>query len=166
MSPYKLIIVDSLILGFWNICVGLSARMLPSRLLSSDKLFLRLLKFERSGQVYKKLKINSWKDHLPEAGGWFGGKSKRHLYGWTEAKLKEFVVETRRAELVHWASLSIMAVFPIWNPFALTSIFFAWSLLANIPCIMVQRYNRARIYAIIDRRNQKARRRVAASLPP
>ena len=46
--------------------------------------------------------MRRWKSAVPELGGLFGGASKRRLWDRSRAGLDRLVVETRRAELVHW----------------------------------------------------------------
>ena len=41
--------------------------------------------------------------------------------------------------------LVIAPVFALWNPAPLLAAMVAYAVVANVPCIMVQRYNRARI---------------------
>ena len=38
-------------------------------------------------------------------------------------------------------------VFLLWNPWWLGLLMFAYAVIANLPCLIVQRYNRARLVA-------------------
>jgi glycosyl-4,4'-diaponeurosporenoate acyltransferase len=66
--------------------------------------------------------------------------------------LAAFEAETRRAEYVHWAALGPLAVMPWWNPPWLMVGMAVYAAIANGPCIVVQRYNRGRTEAILQRR--------------
>jgi glycosyl-4,4'-diaponeurosporenoate acyltransferase len=59
------------------------------------------------------------------------------------------VVETRRAELAHWPILALGPVFFAWNPWWLALAMVGYAVVANVPCILVQRYNRARLYRML-----------------
>jgi glycosyl-4,4'-diaponeurosporenoate acyltransferase len=103
--------------------------------------------------VYERaLRIKAWKDALPEAGSLFrGGFSKRRLHRHDRASLEQFRVETRRAEWTHWAILALSPVFFVWNPWWLALAMLGYGVVANIPCLLVQRYNRARLARTLDR---------------
>jgi glycosyl-4,4'-diaponeurosporenoate acyltransferase len=104
-------------------------------------------------QTYERtLRIKRWKDRLPEAGALFrGGFRKRELATGDRAHLERFVVETRRAEHVHWWILVTGPLFLLWNPWWLGLAMVAYALAANIPCIAVQRYNRLRLQRALGR---------------
>src|SRR5690606_31478651 len=103
-----------------------------------------------------RLAIRRWKDRLPELGGTFrGGVSKRSLASRTTADLDRLVAETRRAELVHWAIPAITPLFLLWNPPALFAAMVAYAVVANVPCLVVQRYNRGRLQRVFDRRARR-----------
>jgi glycosyl-4,4'-diaponeurosporenoate acyltransferase len=59
--------------------------------------------------------------------------------------LSRFAAETRRAELVHWCVLALTPFFVLWNPVGLFLAMVAYGVIANVPCIAIQRYNRSRI---------------------
>ena len=98
--------------------------------------------------------IRRWKHRLPEAGALFrGGVTKRSLPGSSDDGLWAFVAETRRAELVHWAIPAIVPLFALWNPPWLFAAMVGYAPMANVPCLLVQRYNRARLLRLLERRS-------------
>jgi glycosyl-4,4'-diaponeurosporenoate acyltransferase len=144
----------------WSAVVGYGAHRLPAARLDADGFLTRPRRWERGGRVYEHLAIRRWKDLLPEAGTVFrGGTSKRALPGRTSEDLRRFAAETRRAELVHWTIPLITPVFAIWSPPALLAAMVAYAVVANLPCLIVQRYNRARIGRVLERRAPAALRR-------
>ena len=107
----------------------------------------------------ERLGVRRWKDHLPEAGALFpGGVSKRQLPPGEDGGVGRFVVETRRAELGHWASLACLPLFPLWNPPIGVAVVVAYGLAANLPCIVVQRYNRGRGQRLLAARRARTSR--------
>ncbi|MDW8308665.1 MAG: hypothetical protein RMK20_04750 [Verrucomicrobiales bacterium] len=111
------------------------------------------LRWERAGRFYESLfRIKAWKDRLPDAARWFaGGFAKATLARADAAYLDRFARETWRGELCHWAAMACAPVFFLWNPWWGNLIIVAYALAANLPCILVQRYNRARLQRLLAR---------------
>jgi glycosyl-4,4'-diaponeurosporenoate acyltransferase len=74
-----------------------------------------------------------------------GGFAKGRLTDWNAAYVDQFIVETRRAELAHWCMLCCFPIFFLWNPPWACCVMFIYALLANLPCIVAQRFNRFRL---------------------
>lgn len=113
-----------------------------------------LCKWEHNGKFYERvLRIKRWKDWLPDAAKWFGsGFAKGALSGTSRAYLERFARETWRSELCHWTAIACTPVFFLWNPLWGGLIVVVYALAANLPCILVQRYNRARLKTVLARR--------------
>ena len=141
---------DAVVWALWSTVCGYAAHRLSAETLARDGL-LRLRAVERDGRVYERvLRIKAWKDALPEAGSLFrGGFSKRRLARRDRAYLERFLLETRRAERTHWAILLLAPVFFAWNPWWLALAMLGYGLAANVPCILVQRYNRSRLERLL-----------------
>ena len=144
---------DAVLWAVWSGVCGYAAHRIPDPALRRDRL-LRLRPFERGGRAYERiLRIKAWKDTLPEAGSLFrGGFSKRRVARHDRAYLEQFLAETRRAERVHWAIAALGPVFFAWNPWWLASAMVGYAIGANVPCILVQRYNRARLVRLLGPR--------------
>ena len=65
--------------------------------------------------------------------------------------LRRFIRETWRGELCHWLAIGGAPVFLLWNPWWGDLIIVAYALAANLPCILAQRYNRARFQRLLAR---------------
>jgi glycosyl-4,4'-diaponeurosporenoate acyltransferase len=99
------------------------------------------------------LRIKSWKDRLPDAAGWFsGGFAKAALAERNTDYLQRFVAETRRGEICHWMAIGFVPLFCLWNPGWAFWVNAAYALAANLPCILAQRYNRARLLRLLVKR--------------
>jgi glycosyl-4,4'-diaponeurosporenoate acyltransferase len=144
-----LAVADGALWAAWSASCGYLAHRTPAARLQRDRL-LSIRGFERDGRSYERvLHIKAWKDALPEAGSLFrGGLSKAHLPGHDPESLARFATETRRAERTHWAILALAPTFFAWNPWWLATAMLAYGLAANVPCLLVQRYNRARLLSI------------------
>lgn len=153
MPQWATVLVDIAMWGLFHAGTGYAAHRLSAERLSREGWLLRLRPFERRGTWYRRrLRIHRWKDRLPEAGALFaGGVSKRELPGLDEPGLELFVRETRRAELTHWWAMACGPVFVLWNPPLAAALLIGYGVVVNLPFIIIQRYNRARSVAVLDR---------------
>ena len=152
-SPTLTIVVDVLAWGVFHSATGYAAYRLDDSRLSRDGWLLRERRFETAGRWYRRrLRIDRWKDKLPDAGDLFGGGvSKRHLPAYDVAGLQLFARETRRAELAHWWAMSCGPVFVLWTPPLAAGLLVGYGVAVNLPFIAIQRYNRFRIQALLPR---------------
>ncbi|WP_457186584.1 glycosyl-4,4'-diaponeurosporenoate acyltransferase CrtO family protein [Nocardioides sp. P5_E3] len=147
------IVVDVVAWGVFHAATGYAVHRLGDERLSRDGWGLRERTFEDRGRWYRRrLRIHRWKDRLPEAGAVFeGGVSKRELPARDAEGLELFVRETRRAELGHWWALWCSPLFVLWNPPLAAVLLGAYGVLVNLPFIAIQRYNRFRTQALLER---------------
>ena len=136
---------------------GWLAHHLPARLLRRLPFIGRSYAWERDGAIYRRLAIGAWKDRLPEAGAVLpGGFSKRRLLSSDAAYLERFAVETARAEFAHWLPWLLSLTFFAWNPWPIGVLMVLYGAATNAPCILVQRYNRARLVRALGRSTGRA----------
>jgi glycosyl-4,4'-diaponeurosporenoate acyltransferase len=148
--PWPVVVgLDAVAWVVWSAVAGWSTGRWTAargRAAAIDGPLLRLRPFEDGGAWYQGwLRVKVWKRWLPEAGRAFGGRSKRHLPAGGEGGLPTFLAECRRAERTHWLILAATPVFALWNPPGLFLAMVGFALVANIPCLFVLRYNRARL---------------------
>lgn len=89
--------------------------------------------------------INKWKMYIPE-GEWLNNNiyNKHVLRPLAQENIYKMIIEMRRAELVHWFSILPVIVF-VRAPKYIKTINILYALLANLPIILTQRYNRPRL---------------------
>ncbi|MGA8210410.1 MAG: hypothetical protein WB441_17560 [Nocardioidaceae bacterium] len=149
------IVVDIVAWGIFHAATGYAAHRLPDSRLRRDGWLLRPRRLETAARYRRRLRIHRWKDRVPEAGDLFrGGVSKRRLPAYDVAGLELFVRETRRAELGHWWALACGPLFVLWNPPLASGLLFAYGVAVNLPFILIQRYNRSRTQALVERRRR------------
>ena len=107
--------------------------------------------WEKGGWFYERiLATKRWKDWMPDAARWFsGGFAKGKLNTKNPEYLARFIRETWRGELCHWLAIGCGPIFFLWNPWWGDLIIIAYCLTANLPCIIVQRYNRIRLVRLL-----------------
>lgn len=139
----------------WTATVGYLAQRTRDARFAADDWVTRPRGFEDEGRWYRdRLQINSWKDRLPEAGAAYGGFSKRSMSTFDRPTLERFELETRRAEHAHWGMVAGVALTGLWNPWWGVPVNAFVALGSNLPCIAVQRYNRARVQSTLRRRSR------------
>lgn len=155
MPQWLTILVDVLAWGVFHAATGFAAHRLSESRLSRDGWLLRPRRFETVRRYRRWLRINRWKDKLPEAGALFSdGVSKRRLPDHGSDGLQLFVRETRRAELAHWWAMWCGPLFVLWNPPLAAGLLIGYGVIVNLPFIAIQRYNRLRTQALIARRGR------------
>ncbi len=136
----------------WSLLIGGLANHLPQAFLQRDNGLTRLRPWEGRHGYEQGLKIRSWKGWLPDAGPALpGGVAKRALVRRDRRRLEQLVLETRRAELVHWALWPFWIVSCLWLPLSGVLLNLLFATLFNLPCLAVQRYNRLRLQASLAR---------------
>ena len=131
--------------GWWS-------TLLPARFFPPESMLYRSRSWERGGEVYIRLfRVRGWKHLLPDAAPWFRGFAKGQLASRDPSYLRTFVVETCRGEFSHWVQIAVIAAFIAWNPWPANLVIIAYSLLANLPCIVNLRHTRARMRRVLNR---------------
>ena len=96
--------------------------------------------------------IRVWKRWIPDAGDALpGGVSKASLVRRDPHALRRLLQETRRAELVHWLLLPCGLLTVLWMPPAGVLVNVVFAMAFNLPCLLLQRYNRRRLQRLLNR---------------
>lgn len=156
--------------GFWRCAAYLLAlallahplgQRLPSRF-QPERFPFRAWKWEKGGRVYAKLHIDGWKKLVPDMSRVLPDMVRKELPAGgavTAEQAERLVQETCRAEVVHGASCLLgLACFWLWPGWGGVAVVLVWVLLANLPFILIQRYNRprlARLAVLLRRREQR-----------
>lgn len=138
---------------FIHVGIGFVVLRLPSSLFARDTWITVQRAWERDGRFYSEwFAIRRWKRLLPDCTPWLGGSAKTMGNSRDPFCFAQFVLETRRAEVAHWAMLCCVPVFFLWNPPWACGVMMAYALAANLPCILAQRYNRIAVSRAIRKR--------------
>lgn len=148
-----LILVNIIAWGFFHFFISYLCFKIPLNFFLEEDRFFKIKKWEQSGEMWQKLLlVKKWKGFLID-GSSIVKKSynKSHLHGKKKNDLMVFAAETKRAELTHLLLILPAPLFFLWNPVWAGWIMIIYALLANLPFIIVQRYNRARIEVILNK---------------
>lgn len=148
-----LIVVNALAWPMIQVGCGYLSHRLSFEALNCLSRILRTRSWEQGGILYQRLfRVKTWKSLLPSGGTIFpGGFSLKRVESFDRAYLKRWVIESYRAEVAHWTALLPVVLFLLWNPPLGWAINVLYALIVNVPCIIVQRYNRPRLLAIVER---------------
>lgn len=146
-----IIFANILFMLLWHmLCFILCITCSPS-VYSQDKKMFKPRKWERNGKWYEdKLHIKKWKDRLPQHIG-KNGFSKQHFTSLSSEYIETFIKETCRAEWDHTISCIYIMITFIISPVTIAFIFSLLTMLANVPFLIIQRYNRFRLLKIKQR---------------
>jgi glycosyl-4,4'-diaponeurosporenoate acyltransferase len=137
----------------WSLLVGACANALPLRWLQAEPAREFSSSAARnSQQAYERwLGIRRWKAWIPDAGDALpGGIRKASLARREPQALRRLIAETRRAELVHWALWPAWLGTALWLPPSGVVFNLLFASLFNLPCLLLQRYNRLRLQRLLQ----------------
>lgn len=117
--------------------------------LAALRLRLRPRVWEAEGEIYQRVfRIRSWKDYVPSVGPF----DKKDLKGGQSGYISVFILETVRAEFAHLSCLAIAYAVSVICRHEISWIVPAFFTVINLPCIMIQRYNRPRFEKVLRKR--------------
>lgn len=167
MPSARIVVIDSLAWAALSAAIGGAASWSPSRWFDRDHALTAVRSWEYRGRWYRRvLRIDRWKDRLPEVNGFGrGGRTtKSALSG--RAMVDDLLRETRRAEYVHVAIATSGVLFILWNPWWLALVMIVAGIAWNAPFVAVQRYNRARLLSLPSQRRRRQAAAERAGLGP
>jgi glycosyl-4,4'-diaponeurosporenoate acyltransferase len=144
--------------AFWllsSLLVGLLANRVPERWLQPSP---------RRHNRLAVAGIRRWKRWIPDAGPALpGGIAKAALVGRDPGALQRLLIETRRAELVHAVLWGAGVLTVLWLPPAGVLVNLLFAVVFNLPCLLLQRFNRHRVEQCLQRARGRGRDRPQAS---
>lgn len=150
-SPIYIITVDFILGVLWHLLMLFACIYMPSGTFNSNRLMYRKRKWEADGKWYTQcIKINKWKDFLPQRVG-SDGFSKAHFTSTSKEYVDRFIFETCRGEWNHKMNCFYGIVPLLISPLKYGIAFTLLSLLLNLPFVAIQRYNRIRLVRVKEK---------------
>lgn len=151
-SIWELLIVNLILAVIWHLSMFVACISVKTTLFDPERKWYQAKPWEKNGRWYSKnLKINSWKDRLPQHTGKDGFTKKHMESDITIEYLDRFIMETCRGEWDHCMCTLYLLVSLIINPFVFGLLFGLLVVLVNLPFIAIQRYNRFRLQTLRKR---------------
>ncbi len=150
MNHWTPILMPPLLVVTVTIVSQILASILANRLtyaqLETWRQWLHVRPWERDGMLYQKIfRIKSWKPLVPEAGSTSPYKfRKKHLQHVDQNYVLQFILESVRAEITHVITVILAIPIAMFCPPKYLIWLFAYTVIMNVPCIIIQRYNRPR----------------------
>lgn len=157
---YGMILLDFVMWFIFHMGISLWMMRVPDEWLARTEKGFRPWSWEKNGEIWHQIfRIGDWKKFLPD-GSLIVKKAynKTNLQGTSSASLAKFILETKRAELTHWLLIPPALLFFLWNPPSIAWWMVVYALIANMPFIAAQRYNRPRLerlYQVMVRREKR-----------
>jgi glycosyl-4,4'-diaponeurosporenoate acyltransferase len=151
LSSLNMLLIDFLAWLVINLSVaGIISKLQPEDFSPKNWLFMER-KWEKKSKLYESIfNIKKWKRWLPD-GAEVSHKAfkKKHLQNADSAYIRIFILETCRAEILHWIVFLFGFIFFIWNPWYVGIIMIVYASITNLPCVLTQRYNRIRLKRLL-----------------
>ncbi len=144
----------------WGMLSHFIGEALPRKWFKYDRFPFTPRKWEKNGTVYERIRIQDWKDHMPDMSRIMKNMvPKRVGFCPTSEQVRTLVVETCVAEVTHTALCLIApGVWFFWKNG--TGIFLSCMVvLGNLPFILIQRYNRPALVALAQRLEAREERK-------
>ncbi|WP_100012247.1 glycosyl-4,4'-diaponeurosporenoate acyltransferase [Lentibacillus sediminis] len=147
-------IIDIIAWVFFHVAISFFTLKMPDRYFENNSFPYKINNWEQDGRFWKNtFLVPKWKSLVPDGAKLFRkGFQKSKLHRQDDAFIKMFILESRRAELTHWLCIPPAIFFFLWNPPWAGWVMIAYALFANLPIIVLQRYNRARLERVLRRR--------------
>ena len=148
-----IVIIDIILWLIIHLLIAYVGTLLPVKYINTDMWLFKERIWEKGGAIYENIFfIKKWKELLPDGSALFKkGFRKKRFVSLNKDYVSRFIVEVSRAELVHWTVILISPVFFLWNYVWAGYVMIIYAILANLPCILAQRYNRIRFRRIFQK---------------
>ncbi|KAF0091950.1 MAG: glycosyl-4 4'-diaponeurosporenoate acyltransferase [Fusobacteria bacterium] len=131
-----------------QLAVAYLINFLDNKYFQPDNFILKSRKWE-SAFYRRVIKVPKWKHLLPDGAATYKSGFKKKRLGSSDSNyLNQFIIETGRAEIMHWLEILPFWVFALWSPGYVVWIMLGYALVVNVPCIITQRFNRPRLVKV------------------
>jgi glycosyl-4,4'-diaponeurosporenoate acyltransferase len=146
----------ALIVAFIGAASHYVGQILPRRNFDFSSPPYAPFKWEQNGRFYTRFKIQYWKDRVPDMSQYVKSMFRKKISVFRDFDyIKELIQETCVAEFVHWMLVLISPVFLVLMEGLAGRIGAVVYALANLPFVMIQRYNRPRLVLLMNRQKRQ-----------
>ena len=129
----------------------------PRERFRADRFPYRAARWEQGGKIYRKIGVQHWKDYLPDMSKIVPNMYRKEIVSFPDqGRLARLIQEACVAECVHW-QLMLFSAPVIWIcPGPGGWIIWGACILGNLVFVIIQRYNRPRLYRALQRMQRQA----------
>ncbi len=126
--------------------------MLPRKNFDYTAFPFRSFKWEKDGRIYQKISIQKWKDRVPDMSKHVKTMFAKEIVSPRDPKYTHrLILETCVAELIHYVLILFSPIFQQYMSGIYGDIAALLYALGNLPFVLIQRYNRPRLIALMER---------------
>ncbi|MDG0842935.1 glycosyl-4,4'-diaponeurosporenoate acyltransferase [Staphylococcus equorum] len=137
-----------------HMSISMIGTILSNKFFEKNTRYFKTFNWEHEGRFWEKwFRVKSWKDHLPDGNKLNSKiKSKVRLEKiYSKTYIEEFIIETKKAELIHILSVTPCLIF-LNQERKIKNINILYAILVNVPFVIVQRYNRPKLERYYQRK--------------
>ena len=148
----RVALLDAIVWLLLHLVISVVIQRIPVTWFVQNDWLFKQFSWEWEGRVWQQFfNVKKWKGHIPDGTLFIrNGYDKSALHGRDQTSLSLFLLESRRAEFVHWLTIVPSVLFFLWNPIWAAWLNVAYAVLFNLPLIIVQRFNRPRLEKLIN----------------
>lgn len=137
------------IVGSISFVIG---ELLPRENFDYNAFPFRTYKWEKNGAVYQKIYIQKWKDHVPDMSKYVKTMFAKKIVSVRDPKYTHMLIlETCVAEFTHYILILCSPIFTHYLEGAAGYIAMIAYALGNLPFVLIQRFNRPRLIALMEK---------------
>lgn len=138
-----------LIVGAISFVVG---ELLPRKNFDYTAFPYRPFRWEKNGEIYRKIRIEKWKDHVPDMSRHVKTMFAKEIVSPRDPEYtRRLILETCVAELVHYVLMLLSPIFPQYMLPFYGDLGMVAYVLGNLPFVLIQRYNRPRLIRLMEK---------------
>lgn len=146
------LLLSILFVGALGIIAHYVGEALPRKWFKFDRFPYKQFNFEKSGKLYKFLRVRLWKDKVPDMSKIMKDMlPKKVSFSANSAELYALAKETCVAEAVHGVLGVLFLFIYFFFKNTLGVILSLIAVILNLPFIIIQRYNRPKILSLASR---------------
>ena len=149
---FSVVVLNIFLMASYHAFILFLCKNLKISFFNPDKKIYKIKSWELNGSFYIKfLRIKKWKDKLPQYVAKDGFSKKTLRKNLNKEYISRFIIETCIAEWNHLMGCMYFVISFLVNSGFYAIIFSVLAIILNIPFLFIQRYNRIRLYKLLNR---------------
>ncbi|MHB8134950.1 MAG: glycosyl-4,4'-diaponeurosporenoate acyltransferase CrtO family protein [Anaerolineaceae bacterium] len=161
LSNIAKLILDIVAWVIFHLSIGVWCSRIPTERFKPEKWVYQTKPWEKGGEIYEKIfHVKSWKGLIPSGAALYRNAYEvKHLTNLTIENARLWIKESCRSEFCHFAMIFPGFFFFLWNSVEGGWWMIAYAILNNLVPIVMQRYNRPRVYKVLAQLERKLKQK-------